>query len=320
PVPRRTTKLKGEGVRLTVDAATNRVLAFAEPHILRQIEDLLRQLDSPEPQVLIEATVVGLTDGELLSFGVELRGAATAGSALLGGGTFFGLGAPAVDSGEGAPPPLAGGVGVILNPGDFSAVVSALETVSEGRSLSRPRVLTRNHVTANLNSVLETPYAATVSTQVVATVTYGGSSEAGTTISVTPHLTSGDRIRLVYSITLSAFVGDAADPSLPPPRQQTVLTSEAILPDGHTIVLGGLELTSESRSKQAVPWISRVPLLGWLFKDTSRSQQNTRFFIFIRCDVLRGDSYRALRDVTAGDLREAGLPADLPVLEPRWMR
>jgi len=66
---------------------------------------------------------------------------------------------------------------------------------------------------------------------VVATTTFGGSSEAGTQIRVTPHLTSGDRLRVEYSVTLSSFVGAAADPALPPPRQQTILKSEALEAD-----------------------------------------------------------------------------------------
>jgi type II secretory pathway component GspD/PulD (secretin) len=207
-----------------------------------------------------------------------------------------------------------------LNPGDFSGVLRALETIRDGRSFARPRVLTRNHETAELDSVLESPYSATVSTDVVATTTFGGSSDAGTQISVTPHLTSGDRLRIEYSITQSAFVGDAADPALPPPRQQTVLTSEAVVPDGFTVVLGGLELESNGRNRTQVPLLGRLPLVGWLFRNDSKSGERTRFFVFLRCDVLRGESFRGLREVSAESALAAGIDSDVPVLEPRWMR
>jgi general secretion pathway protein D len=307
-------------MRLTVDEETNRLLAYAEPRILRQIEDLLGELDTHEPQVLIEAIVVSLSERQLLDLGVELRAGGSEDGTLFELGSLFGLGGPALASGAAGPVMGTGGALSVLHPGDYSAVLRALETVSRGRSLARPRLVTRNHETGELNSVLESPYSATVSTDVVATTTFGGSSEAGTQISVTPHLTSGDRLRIEYAITLSSFVGDAADPALPPPRQQTVLKSEAVVPDGFTVVLGGIELATEGKSESAVPLLSRMPVLGWLFRDRSESGERTRFFVFLRCDVLRSECFRGLREQSKRALQSAGLPADAPALEPRWMR
>ncbi|MEZ6018420.1 MAG: secretin N-terminal domain-containing protein [Planctomycetota bacterium] len=307
-------------VRLSVDEGTNRVLAYAEPRVLRQLEALVAELDSVEPQVLVEATVVSLTESELKALGVELRGGGEAHGSLLEVGSLFGLGVPPLTESSVGPLTGVGGALTVLDPGDFSAVVRALETVSGGRSLARPRLVTRNHETAVLDSVLESPFAATVSTDVVATTSFGGSSSAGTQISVTPHLTTGDRLRIEYSITLSAFVGAAADPALPPPRQQTSLKSEAVVPDGFTVVLGGIELESSGETTSRVPVLGRLPLLGWLFRDGSRSAERTRFYVFLRCDVLRSESFRGLRDVTSEAARAAEIEGDVPVLEPRWMR
>jgi type II secretory pathway component GspD/PulD (secretin) len=321
--PRPSGRLVGgnpQQLRMTVDEVTNRILVFAEPRVLRQIEKLLAELDTLEPQVLVEATVVGLTEREVIALGVELRGAVSANDASGEVASLFGLGT--VPLSDFAVPPLSGtgGALTLLDPGDFSAVVRALETVSGGRSLSRPRLVTRNHKTAELDSVLESPYAATVSTDVIATTSFGGASEAGTQISVTPHLTSGDRLRVEYAVTLSAFVGDAADPALPPPKQQTILKSEAVVPDGFTVVLGGIELESSGDTASRVPLLGRLPLVGWLFGESSHSSERTRFYVFLRCDVLRNESFRGLRDVSAEAARAAGIGSDVPVLEPRWMR
>ena len=313
------TRATGRALRLTVDEATNRLLVHAEPRVLRQIERLLVDLDKHEPEVLIEAVLVSLTERESRQLGVELRGAFTAGGAEVELASLFGLGAPPVLG----PAPALGGSGAaatVLNPRDFSAVLRALESVQRGRSLARPRALTRNHGTVELDSVLSSPFAATVSTDVVATTTFGGSSEAGTQISVTPHLTAGDRLRVEYSITLSAFVGDPSDPALPPPKQQTVLKSEAIVPDGFTVVLGGLELETLGRTETRVPVLGRIPVLGALFRDTSRSSETTRTFVVLRCDVQRSESFMGLRDASDRAGRAAGLAADTPSLEPRWMR
>ncbi len=309
----------GRALRLVVDEATNRLLVHAEARVLRQIELLLTALDTHEPEVLVEAVLVSLTEREARQLGLELRGALTAGSTKVELASLFGLGAPPL---LGAAPNLggSGAAATILNPGDFSAVLRALETVQLGRSVARPRALTRNHGTVELDSVLSSPFAATVSTDVVATTTFGGSSEAGTQISVTPHLTAGDRLRVEYAITLSAFVGDPSDPALPPPKQQTVLKSEALVPDGFTVALGGIELESFGRTESRVPLLGRLPLLGALFRDTSRASEITRTFIFLRCDVQRSETFRGLRDLSEREARALGLAADTPSLEPRWMR
>ena len=66
--------------------------------------------------------------------------------------------------------------------------------------------------------------------------------------------------------------------------------------------------------------LGRIPVLGALFRDTSRSSETTRTFVFLRCDVQRSESFRGLRDASDRAGRAAGLAADTPSLEPRWMR
>lgn len=320
PVPPPSSGSARRGVRLSLDEGTNRILARGEPRLLRQIQALVLELDTLEPEVLVEATIVSLTETQMHELGVELRAGGSRGSAVFEVASLFGFGTPALSGTTVGPLAGTGGAATVLDPGEYSALLRALESVSGGRSLARPRLVTRNHVTAELDSVLESPFSATVSTDVVATTTFGGSSEAGTQISVTPHLTSGDRIRVEYVITLSSFVGAPSDPALPPPKQQTVLKSEASLPDGHTVVLGGVDLESSGRTEMRTPILGRLPLLGWLFRDTSRDSERTRFFVFLRCDVLRSESFRGLRDVTSTALGNARVDDGVPVLEPRWMR
>ena len=86
------------------------------------------------------------------------------------------------------------------------------------------------------------------------------------------------------------------------------------------LVLGGIELESSGETTSRVPVLGRLPLLGWLFRDGSRSAERTRFYVFLRCDVLRNESFRGLRDVTSEAARAAEIEGDVPVLEPRWMR
>jgi len=60
--------------------------------------------------------------------------------------------------------------------------------------------------------------------------------------------------------------------------------------------------------------------VGWLFRDDSESSERTRFYVFLRCDVLRSESFRGLRDISTRAVDAAGIESEVPALEPRWMR
>lgn len=196
----------------------------------------------------------------------------------------------------------------------------AVETVNQGRTLTVPKVLVTNHQAATLNSVLQTPFTSTNATQSVATTTFGGTQDAGTSVVVTPHITDGDRIRLEYSVSISSFVGEPPDPNLPPPRQENILESIAVMPDGFAIAVGGLEIETEAEATASVPILGRIPILGWAFRNTSDTTSKSRFFVFIRCSVMRSDSFARLREISRREQERHGLPDGWPKLEPRIMR
>ncbi len=305
---------------LTADQGTNRILAFGDLRLLEELEVLIGTLDVLDPQVLVEVLVVSLSESQMLDLGVELRAGGDSSGRQGRLGSLFGLGSPDLDTAS--IPALAGsgGTGVILNPGDFGALIRALETVNSGRTLTVPKVLVSNHEDASLNSVLQTPYTTTAATTTVATTSFGGSSDAGTSITITPHIQNGDQLRLDYSVSISSFVGDSADPALPPPRQENLLDSTVTVPDGHTVVVGGLEVESETAAKSRVPVLGRIPLFGRLFKNTSTSNTKSRFFVFMRCSVLQHGRFEDLKNLSARDLEAAELDDGWPVLEPRIMR
>ena len=160
----------------------------------------------------------------------------------------------------------------------------------------------------------------TTATTAVATTAYGGSSDAGTSLTVQPHITDGDRLRVDYTISISTFVGSSSDPALPPPRQENLLSSSVTIPDGYTAVLGGLEVETESEREDRVPLLGRIPVIGALFRDRSKEKARSRFFVFLRCSVLRSTSFEDLRWVSDQAMREASIENPWPVLEPRVIR
>jgi type II secretory pathway component GspD/PulD (secretin) len=154
----------------------------------------------------------------------------------------------------------------------------------------------------------------------VAPTSLGGTLDAGTSITVRPQIAEGDQLVLDYSVSVSSFVGEAVDPSLPPPRQENRLASVATIPDGYTVVVGGLEIETESEAASRVPVLGSIPLVGSLFENRTRSKVKNRFFVFIRCTVLRSQLFEDLRYVSGIELDEARLEDGWPVLEPRVTR
>jgi len=154
----------------------------------------------------------------------------------------------------------------------------------------------------------------------VTTTSYGGSLDAGTQVTLKPQIGQGDQLTLDYSVALSAFTGAAASANLPPPKQQNKVQSVATLPDGYTVVVGGIELASDAQGTSQIPGIGNIPVLGEAFKSRNKTSTHSRFYIFIRATILRARDLQDLKylsDVAAG---QAGIDDGFPVVEPRVMR
>jgi len=312
--------LGGQDVILTADRSTNRLIAMGEARVLDELARLIGELDVRTPQVLVEAIVVTLTESDTRSLGVELQKLEVDGDIQGRIGSLFGLGSP--DPSIGPIPALTGTgfSGVVLDPGNFSAIVRALQTINDGRTVTMPKVLVNNNQPAVLNSVLQTPYASTNASTTVATTSFGGTQDAGTQITVTPQVADGDQLVLSYTVSLSAFVGTSADPNLPPPRQENRLQSIVTVPDGYAVVVGGLEIARDTESRSQVPFLGDLPLIGPLFGSRTLDEGRSRFFVFLRCTVERSQSFEALRYLGEKDFQAAGIEDGWPRMEPRWIR
>jgi type II secretory pathway component GspD/PulD (secretin) len=305
-------------LRLTADEATNTLIAIGEPRQLSQLETLLQMLDVRQPQVMLEAVLVSMTDTDALNLGIELEKLGNIGDAAYKIASLFGLSTSA--NGARSVADSTGFTGAVLNPGEFNVVVKALQAINKGRSLSNPKVLVTNNEQARFSSVLEQPFVRTDTTSNTATSSFGGSDSAGTTISVRPQIAQGDHLVLTYSINLSSFVGTPAAAGLPPPKQQNSVDSVATIPDGHVVVVGGLDLESESTSTSQIPLLGDVPLVGELFKSRSVGKSRTRFFVFIRASVLRHNNFEDLKFISAEDAATMRVPDGWPEVEPRVIR
>lgn len=286
---------------MTSDESTNTLILVGEPKVLDQIETLIKTLDVRQPQVMLEVLLVSLSDSEALSLGVELERLGSLNNASTQLSSIFGL--TGGSAGARTVPDQAGFTGAVLNAGEFSVVVRALESINKGNSLSNPKLLVTNNERAVFSSTLQQPITQQTRTgSNDTTFSYGGSESAGTTISVQPQISQGDHLALTYSIKLSSFVGTSTTAGLPPPKQENSVDSSATIPDGHTVVVGGMELITESEAIAQVPILGSIPIIGELFKTRDRGSGRTRFYVFIRANVLRSGMLEDLKYISAQDI------------------
>lgn len=301
---------------LTADEATNTIIAVGEARLLAQLETLLKTLDVRQPQVMLEVVLVTLSERDSLSLGVEVQQLIRDGNTAIALSSLFGL---STVTGAGAtqalsPSTAAGFTGAVIRPGDFSVVVKALQSLGSGRAVSLPKVLVANNQKAQFDSLVQEPYGVsfTQGNSNATNVTFGGTLDAGVKLAIKPQISEGDTLLLDYSISISSFGEQGRAGNLPPSRQVNGLQSLATVPDGHTVVVGGLETANDSTSTDQIPLLGDIPLLGEAFKNRSQSKSRSRFYVLIRPIVMRGQSLEALRGLSAPAIEQAGLPPDWP--------
>jgi type II secretory pathway component GspD/PulD (secretin) len=312
-------------VVLASDVVTNSLIAIGDPKMLDQVAGLLLHLDQRQPQVEIEVIMVSVSASQNRSLGFELVALVQEGSVSATVSQLFGLSQP-VAGNPVARAPLAAATGlggIVLNPGDFSGVVQALETITDGKQFIRARIVVANNAKATVNGVVQEPLVATNASSTVATTSVSGTTDAGTEIAITPQISTADYVTLTYGISQSSFLGKSVISNgsvIPPTKRSDSVTSVATIPDGHVIALGGLSNRGEDLNESRVPFLGGIPYLGELFKSKSVGSSDSRFFVFIRATVLRNMLFQDLRRSSDALTSEAGLPTDQPRLEPQLIR
>lgn len=308
-------------ITLTADEATNTIIAIGDGRLLAQVEMLLKVLDVRQPQVMLEVVLVTLSERDSLTLGVELQQVLRNGDTTTTLSSLFGLSTSSPGGGL-LPAAAAGFTGAVIRPGDFAVIVKALQALGDGRSVSLPKVLLANNQRASFDSLVQEPYGVsfTQGNSSTTSVTFGGTLDAGTQLSIKPQITEGETVLLDYSISISSFGEQGKAGNLPPSRQVNSVQSLASVPDGYTVVVGGLESTTESQSVEQVPILGSIPLLGEAFKNQSKNKTRSRFFVLIRASVLRGQSLEALRYLSDPMIRQAGVPSDWPASTPQIIK
>jgi general secretion pathway protein D len=314
------TSVRGKNATVAADANSNSIIVVAPPPVQQMYAALIKRLDERRPQVQIECTIVTLDTSNGFTFGVDI--------AKLGGSdgnqilalSSFGISTVNPTTGRLTPVAAPGGTFALLSPHIADIVINALATNSRARFLSAPQLLVNDNGKGKLESVAQQPFAVILDASSVQSLTsLGGLASAGTTISVEPHISEADYLQLAYSIELSNFTGQASN-GLPPPSQKNAVDSSVTIPDGYTIVVGGLTTKSTSSSASTIPILGDIPFLRWLFGTHTANDNQSTLFVFIRPVILRDDKFEDLKYISGKSARSADLPGDFPLSHPVPMR
>ena len=301
---------------ITEDPNTNTIIVVAPPAVQSMYKQLILLLDKRRPQVMVEVTLVTLDTTNSFSLGVDLSAPDSQGRRFLF--SSFGLSQVDADTGQLALAPGTGFNGAILGSSDINIVLRALATSGRAKVLSAPKVLVNDNSSATLNAVNEAPFTSLNASDTVSTVSFAGYASAGTVISLTPRISEGDHLQLKYSITLSSFTGTSSG-GIPPPRQTNSVDSEITVPDGCTIVVGGLTREDVNETVSKVPFLGDIPLLGYVFSNRTTNNTQSTLFVFVRPVILRDDQFEDLKYYSRRDQDKAGV-AQMPGSSPKWMR
>ncbi|KDN28564.1 general secretion pathway protein GspD [Vibrio fortis] len=305
-------------VMISAHAETNSLVITAQPDIMNALQDVIAQLDIRRAQVLIEALIVEMAEGDGVNLGVQWGNLET-GAMIQYGNTGASIGQVMVgleeakDSEETTTvtdengnvtgfntvtkegdystlaSALAGvnGAAVSVVMGDWTALISAVATDSNSNILSSPSITVMDNGEASFIVGEEVP---------VLTGSTAGSSndnpfqtvdrkEVGIKLKVVPQINEGDSVQLNIEQEVSNVLGANGAVDVRFAKRQ--LNTSVIVQDGQMLVLGGLidERALESESK--VPLLGDIPVLGHLFKSTSTQVEKKNLMVFIKPTIIR---------------------------------
>jgi type IV pilus assembly protein PilQ len=273
------TVTKGRG-NVTVDARNNQIIITDIAEKIREARQIVKKIDKVTPQVMIEARIVEATDTFSREIGTQWQVSGTRTDGSLGGTLGFDM------SATNPPSSSLGAIGI-----SFSRVVgntfkiidaklSASESEGSVKIISAPKILTLDNKPAKIKQGLAYPYNK-LDADGNTTTEF---KDIALELEVTPHITPDDRVTMKIVIKNNE-IGAVIN------NQISFTTKEAytelLVNDGDTIVIGGIRKTRKDINEKGLPFLRKLPVLGWLFKTDAKENTTDELLIFITPRVVQ---------------------------------
>ena len=264
---------------VTIDSRTNNLLVQDTDEKLEEIRELINTLDVAVRQVLIEARIVNASDNFTRDLGVSF----SASDRHLHNGdlsvtTDFAINLPAANP--------AGTLGLALAKIPLGTALdlelSAAQNESTAEIVASPRIMTANKNTARIEQGVEIPYQEASSSGATST----SFKKAVLSLEVTPHITRDDRINMELNVKRDS-VGQVFSgvPSIDTREVETRVNVE----NGQTVVLGGIFEETITNGSKRVPFLSDIPVLGYLFRSDTKRNDRSELLIFVTPKIVNDD-------------------------------
>jgi general secretion pathway protein D len=281
---------------IEASSASNALVINAPPPIQTRLKRVIKQLDIRRAQVLVEALIVDVIDDNGQQLGISwvsdtnsdgaFAANNTTGTLGTGGGLLDGDGVIGIQPGTG----LSFGY---IKDGDLRAVFRALSTQTRANVISTPSVVALDNEEASLLVGQNVPFVTGQSTGAASQTdnpfTTVQRQDIGTTLKITPRINLGDSVTLKIEQTTERINTDASSAAIDLITNKRQILTNALIRDGEILVVGGLISEEETEVRQKTPLLGDIPILGMLFRSTSRKKQKTNLMVFIHPVILKDE-------------------------------
>lgn len=312
----------GRATEIWADEQNNALVITAPPKLMRDINSIVDRLDIRRAQVLVQAIIVDVDFDKATELGVNWavysQGSTIPGATFLtpvGGASLVDLADSIINPTNLPATGLVNGTTVALGRlaktgVSFAAMLRALQSNDDSNIIATPSTVTMDHQEAKIEVAEEVPFVTgqytNASTAVAGSVTPFQTIQnetVGTILKITPDITN-DNLILKIDIESSSVIPTStlqaegqSGSTVNPTTQKRTVTTQVLIKDGETLVIGGLISNEYDRNATGVPLLSHIPLLGQLFQDRQGTLQKKDMMIFIKASILH-------------DSRDAGLATD----------
>lgn len=322
---------------IKADERSNQVIIQTLSERMPGIENLIVALDKKTKEVLIDTRIVKVKLSDELSSGVEWEGLFNVGNKF--GMTYFGstpfsVLQPATaawqsrkdfldaQGGEVAAYPFSGNtasvsssikvspgekihVGIISGKRDFDALIKYLQTLGKTQILSNPKLVVTNNQEAKIHVGEKQAYVTTTTTTGQTTTTVSEEVtfvDVGIQLSVTPTINDEGYVTMKVKPEVSSVVSTLTTPTgnKIPIIDTSMAETTVMVKDGSSIILGGLRKEEKTASSEGVPFLSKIPILGFFFKSSTNRTERTELLVMLTPYIVSGDA------LVTGDERDFG--------------
>jgi len=310
---------------IVLDKRTNSIIVTSIPEDFVTIEETIKKLDAMTPQALIEAEIVEIQTSSLKRLGLEWGGSDGTFVRFTGPvkvthfpfirqsnpfsrsliGTSTSQTTTSTDTATivetAAQDPTLG----TLSLQEFSIVLKALETMGEARYLAKPRIMTINNETAQIDITADTVIGVktTSVTDTGEVVEEAERTETGISLKVTPTINKQGFITMTLEPEVSRAVQSPMFVNFADPAKRSAKTT-VMVRDGQTVAIGGLLKTDETKDNRKLPGLSRIPFIGKMFQRDTKSSYTTELIIFITAHAIMDVEELNSTDKACDDVKE----------------